>query len=85
MTKSDYQRAIIRLQNSITELEKQHGSNSMEVAETYHTIGSMHQIQENDKEAKIAYQKALPIFTNWLGSEHPRVWRLKDKIGKFSK
>ena len=80
MTKVDYQRAIKRLEESIPELEKRLGENNIEVGETYYTIGSMHQLQKNHQAAKVAFKKAQTIFSKWLGSEHPRVWKLKERI-----
>ncbi len=84
MSKNDYMRAIRRLESSIPELEHRLGKNNIEVAETYYTIGSMHLIQENQKAAKTAYTRSLGIFSNLLGSEHPRVWKLKDEIKKIN-
>ena len=80
----DYNRAIKRLESSITELEKKHSKNNMEIGETYFTLGSMHQIQGNSKQAKVAFQQALSIFSPWLGSEHPRVWKLKTRISNLN-
>ena len=84
MSRNDYNRAIKRLESSITELEKKHGKNNMEIGETYFTLGSMHQIQGNSKQAKVAFQQALSIFSSWLGSEHPRVWKLKTRISNLN-
>ena len=84
MSRNDYNRAIKRLESSITELEKKHGKNNMEIGETYFTLGSMHQIQGNSKQAKVAFQRALSIFSSWLGSEHPRVWKLKTRISNLN-
>ena len=84
MSRNDYNRAIKRLESSITELEKKQGKNNMEIGETYFTLGSMHQIQGNSKQAKIAFQQALSIFSPWLGSEHPRVWKLKTRISNLN-
>jgi tetratricopeptide (TPR) repeat protein len=84
MSRKDYNRAIKRLESSISELEKKHGKNNMEIGETYFTLGSMHQIQGNSKQAKIAFQQALSIFSPWLGSEHPRVWKLKTRISNLN-
>ena len=84
MSRNDYNRAIKRLESSITELEKKHGKNNMEIGETYFTLGSMHQIQGNSKQAKVAFQQALFIFSSWLGSEHPRVWKLKTRISNVN-
>ena len=84
MSRNDYNRAIKRLESSITELEKKHGKNNMEIGETYFTLGSMYQIQGNSKQAKVAFQRALSIFSSWLGSEHPRVWKLKTRISNLN-
>lgn len=83
MSSKDYFRAISRLEKSIPELEKRLGRKNMEVGETFYTIGSMHYLQGNHQEAKNAFYKALDIFSFRLGSEHPRVWKLKDKINKI--
>ena len=83
MSKDDYQRAIQRLEKSIPELEQKFGPQSMEVGETYYTIGAMHLMQGNSKTSKNAYTKALKIFSSWLGAEHPRVWKLNDRINKI--
>lgn len=80
MSSDDYLRAIERLEKSIPELKTKLGHQNIEVGETYYTIGSMHQMQGNLKESKTAYKQALKIFSIWLGAEHPRVWKLKDKI-----
>jgi len=84
MSRGDYLRAIQRLENSIPELEKRLGSEDIELGETHYTIGSMHLIQGNKHSSKIAFKRALEIFSKCLGSEHPRVWRLKDKISKIN-
>lgn len=84
MSREDYLRAIQRLENSIPELEKKLGRQNIEVGETYYTIGSMHFIQGNKHSSKIAFKRALEIFSRCLGSEHPRVWRLKDKISNIN-
>ena len=78
---------IVQLKDSrarISELEKKQGKNNMEIGETYFTLGSMHQIQGNSKQAKVAFQQALSIFSSWLGSEHPRVWKLKTRISNLN-
>jgi hypothetical protein len=84
MSREDYLRAIQRLENSIPELEKKLGRQNIEVGETYYTIGSMHFIQGNKHSSKIAFNRALQIFSKCLGSEHPRVWKLKDKISNIN-
>ncbi|MDA9119277.1 tetratricopeptide repeat protein [Opitutales bacterium] len=84
MSRNDYNRAIKRLESSITELEKKQGKNNMEIGETFFTLGSMHQIQGNSKQAKVAFQQARSIFSSWLGSEHPRVWKLKTRISNLN-
>ena len=84
MSRGDYLRAIQRLENSIPELEKKLGRQNIEVGETYYTIGSMHLIQGNKHSSKIAFNRALQIFSKCLGSEHPRVWKLKDKISNIN-
>lgn len=83
MTKSDYLRGIKRLESTIPELEKKYGKNNQEVGETYFTIGSMYLEQGYSKEAKSAFEKSLKILSKWLGSEHPRIWKLKDKIKRI--
>jgi tetratricopeptide (TPR) repeat protein len=84
MSRGDYLRAIQRLENSIPELEKKLGSEDFELGETHYTIGSMHLLQGNKHSSKIAFKRALEIFSKCLGSEHPRVWRLKDKISNIN-
>jgi hypothetical protein len=84
MSRGDYLRAIQRLENSIPELEQKLGSDDIELGETHYTIGSMHLIQGNKHSSKIAFKRALKIFSKCLGSEHPRVWRLKDKINNIN-
>jgi len=83
MTKSDYLRGIKRLESTIPELEKKYGKDNKEVGETYHTIGSMYLEQGFPREAKSAFEKSLKILSKWLGSEHPRIWKLKDRIKKI--
>ena len=80
MTKRDYLRGIKRLESTIPELEKKYGKDNKEVGETYHTIGSMYLEQGFPREAKTAFEKSISILSKWLGSEHPRIWKLKDKI-----
>ena len=83
MTKSDYLRGIKMLESTIPELEKKYGKDNKEVGETYHTIGSMYLEQGFPREAKSAFEKSLKILSKWLGSEHPRIWKLKDRIKKI--
>ena len=84
MSKDDYRRAIKRLEKTLTDLKRQLGNKHIEVGETYQTIGSMNFILGNELEANKAYKKALDIFSHNLGAEHPRVWKLKDKIKKLN-
>ena len=67
MSKGDYLRAIQRLENSIPELEKKLGSEDIELGETHYTIGSMHLLQGNKHSSKIAFKRALEIFSKCLG------------------
>ena len=83
MSKQDYQKAILRLQDSIPELEKKLGNKHIEVGETYYTLGSLHFLNKEHKAAKSAFKNAVEIFSARLGSEHPRVWKLKDKINQI--
>ncbi len=83
MSPQDYAKAIDRLESSIAELEKKHGKDHVEVGETYLTLGSMHEVQGNSKQAKQAYERAQKILSSWLGSEHPRVWKLRNTIAKL--
>ena len=80
MSKSDYLRGVKRLESTIPELEKEYGKDNKEVGETYYTIGSIYLEQGFPREAKSAFEKSLKILSKWLGSEHPRIWKLKDKI-----
>lgn len=80
MSQKDYLRAIARLEKSIPELEKEFGKNGKEIGETYFTLGSLYLNQGNRRHAKDAFRKSLKILSLWLGSEHPRVWKLKDTI-----
>ena len=80
MGKQDYTNAIEHMKNSIPELSSAHGPESMEVAETHHTIGAMYAMQDERENARFHFSKALPIFSAWLGKEHPRVWKLKRQM-----
>ena len=80
MGKQDYTNAIERMKSSIPELSSAHGPESMEVAETHHTIGAMYAMQDERENARFHFSKALPIFSSWLGREHPRVWKLKRQM-----
>ena len=80
MGKQDYTNAIERMKSSIPELSSAHGPESMEVAETHHTIGAMYAMQDERENARFHFSKALPIFSAWLGREHPRVWKLKRQM-----
>ena len=84
MTKRDYLRGIKRLESTIPELEKKYGKDNKEVGETYHTIGSMYLEQGFPREAKTAFEKSISILSKWLGSEHPRIWKLKIRSNKLS-
>lgn len=80
MGKQDYSNAIELMKNSIPELSSAHGPDSMEVAETHHTIGAMYAMQDERENAQFYFSKALPVFSAWLGKEHPRVWKLKRQM-----
>jgi len=80
MSRQDYTNAIERMKNSIPELSSTHGAESMEVAETHHTIGAMYAMQDERENARYHFSKALPVFSAWLGREHPRVWKLKRQM-----
>lgn len=84
MGQQDYTTAINRLQGAIPELEKDHGKGSMEVGETYYTIGAMHAMQKENKMARIHLEKAIRIFSKWLGKEHPRVWKIKRHLERLN-
>ena len=80
MGRQDYTNAIQRMKNSIPELSSAHGPESMEVAETHHTIGAMYAMQDERENARFHFSKARPTFSAWLGREHPRVWKLKRQM-----
>ena len=83
MQEKDYSKAIRRLSESVEELSKKHGDQSMEVGETYHTIGAMEALQKNNQNALLSFEKAHKIFTSWLGKEHPRVWKLEKQMSQL--
>lgn len=80
----DYTTAINRLKQSTPELKNKFGQESMEVAENYHTIGAMYSLQGQKSDARFYFKKALPIFSSWLGSEHPRVWKLRRQMERLN-
>ena len=83
MGKQDYSTAINRLQESIPELEKEYGKGSMEVGETHYTIGAMHAMQKQKQRARMHFEKVIPIFSKWLGKEHPRVWKINRQLERL--
>lgn len=83
MGKKDYSNAIRRLVESIPELHREHGPESMEVGETHYTIGAMHALQDQKKQALLHFEKSKNIFSAWLGKEHPRVWKLQRQMKRL--
>ena len=83
MNSKDYSRAVLRLKNSLPEVEKKHGKESQQMGETLYTLASMLEINGQPKEAKMYFQKSELILSKWLGAKHPNVRKIRNKINSL--
>ena len=61
------------------------GPNHIEVAHAYKNIGAAYASLERFSDAKISIQKALAIFSQNYGNQHPECKELEDIIEHFDR